>query len=153
LLLEALVIHAAASWGWHIVYTLWMRLMLRKDPPSFPLLIIGVTRESRALIERLNRNRSPIKPVAILDVAGSKETTIDGVPVRGRLNKLEEVLEHDHITHVIQCSDLDQSLNLLSACRNRGITYMLLPSVLGIVEKDEQIESLEGMPVTVVRPS
>jgi hypothetical protein len=29
---------------------------------------------------------------------------------------------------------------------------MLLPSVLGIVERDERIELLEGRPVTVVRP-
>ncbi len=56
------------------------------------------------------------------------------------------------ITHVIQCSDLEQSINLLSACRARGLTYMLLPSVLGIVERDERVESLEGKAVTVVGP-
>jgi hypothetical protein len=47
---------------------------------------------------------------------------------------------------------LEQSLNLLSACRRRGITYILLPSVLGIVERDERIESLEGYAVTMVQP-
>ena len=153
LLIIAFVLHAACAWGWHIVYSHWQRMMLRRNPPTFPTLIVGVTRESRALIERLNRHRSPLKPVAIIDPMGIKETTIDGVPVRGRLNKLEDVLAEHQITHLIQCSDLEQSLNLLSACRNRGITYMLLPSVLGIVERDEQNESLEGMPVTVVRPT
>jgi hypothetical protein len=29
---------------------------------------------------------------------------------------------------------------------------MLLPSVLGIVERDEKVESLEGQPVTMVGP-
>jgi hypothetical protein len=41
---------------------------------------------------------------------------------------------------------------LLSACRRRCITYILLPSVLGIIERDERIESLDGFAVTIVRP-
>ena len=117
----------------------------------FPTLIIGVTRESKRLVELLNKGRSPLKPVAILDGRGTKETEIDGVPVRGKLNKLDDVI-NEGITHLIQCSDLEQSLNLLSACRKSRITYMLLPSVLGIVERDERIESLEGQPVTMVAP-
>jgi hypothetical protein len=88
----------------------------------------------------------------VLDGQGIKDTEIDGVPVRGKLDKLEETLVHEHITHLIQCSNLEQTMNLLSACRNRGITYILLPSVLGIVERDERVESLEGHAVTVVRP-
>lgn len=152
LLLTAFALHMCAAWGWHIFYSLWQRRMLRRNPPAFPTLIIGVTRESKALIERLNAHKSPLTPVAILDARGSQEQNLGGVPVLGRLNKLEETLEKFRITHLIQASDLEQSLNLLSACRNRRITYMLLPSVLGIVEKDEQVESLEGMPVTVVRP-
>ena len=70
----------------------------------------------------------------------------------GKLNKLEDVLNEKRITHLIQCSDLEQSLNLLGACRQKGIHYILLPSVLGIVERDERVESLEGHPVTMVSP-
>lgn len=151
LLLTAFAFCFAASWAWHIVYSILMRKSLRAAPPAFPTLIIGVTRESRALIERLNAMKSPLTPVAILDGHGVSDQSIDGVPVRGKLNKLDEVLR-EGVTHVIQCSDLEQSLNLLSACRSHGITYMLLPSVLGIVERDERVESLEGQPVTVVSP-
>jgi len=74
------------------------------------------------------------------------------VPVEGKLNKLEEVIKKYGITHLIQCSDLEQSMNLLSACRSHGITYMMLPSVLGIVEGDERTEILEGRSMTTVRP-
>tara|TARA_Y100000310_G_C20523482_1_gene734853 strand:- start:512 stop:919 length:408 start_codon:yes stop_codon:yes gene_type:complete len=125
--------------------------MLRRDPPVFPTLIVGATRESRELIKKLNSSVSPLKPVAVLDGKGCKDDQIDGVPVRGKLNKLEEVLG-EGITHLIQASDLEQSMNLLSACRQKKITYMLLPSVLGIVEKDEKIETIEGQPVTMVSP-
>ncbi len=137
---------------WHWMYEGIFRGALRRSPATFPTLIVGVTRESRQLIELLERRKNPLKPVAILDGAGAKEKDICGVPVLGKLNKLEEVLTTYKINHLIQCSDLEQSINLLSACRQRGITYMLLPSVMGIVEHDERIESLEGRSVTMVRP-
>ncbi len=152
LLLTAFLLSTFATWAWHMVFGLLMRMMLRSGSPSFPTLIVGVTRESRHLIELLQKRRSVLRPVAILDASGIREKEIKGVPVKGKLDKLEEILRDFHITHIIQCSDLEQSINLLSACRTRGITYMLLPSVLGIVEKDERVESLEGKAVTVVSP-
>jgi hypothetical protein len=88
-----------------------------------------------------------------LDGRGTKETEVDGVPVLGRLNLLEETITQLKITHLIQCSDLEQSINLLSACRSRGLTYLMLPSVLGIIGDSERVEMLEGLPVTIVEPS
>ncbi len=152
LLLYAFVLSTVAVWAWHVIFGLILRKMLQKDPSAFRALIIGVTRESKELILELNQKQNPIKPVVILDGRGVKETDIDGIPVRGKLNKLEDVLREEKITHLIQCADLEQSLNLLSACRTHGIHYMLLPSVLGIVERDERVESLEGHPVIIVSP-
>lgn len=152
LLLEAFVLTSVLVWGWHILFDLLKRILLRRDPPSFPTLIVGATREARLLLERMEESRNPLKPVAILDARGVKETSIAGVPVRGKLDKLEDILASEGITHLIQTSDLEQTINLLSACRKRGITYMLLPSVLGIVEKDGRVDMLEDLPVTVVTP-
>ncbi|MBI3618468.1 hypothetical protein HY213_00350 [Candidatus Peregrinibacteria bacterium] len=152
LIVFAFAISAGATWIWHVLFETMLRIALTKDPPQFPTLIIGVTRESRRLIALLKCSRNPLFPVAILDGLGVKEQEIESVPIRGKLNKLDDVLVQERITHVIQCSDLEQSLNLLSACRSRGITYMVLPSVFGIVERDEKIESLEGHAVTVVSP-
>jgi len=152
LLVYAMVFTILFTIVWHVLFEKILRSALRKDPAVFRALIIGVTRESKRLIQTLNDTKNPITPVAILDGRGTKEKEIAGVPVKGKLNKLEDVLQEDKITHLIQCSDLEQSLNLLGACRKQGITYMLLPSVLGIVERDERVESLEGQPVTMVAP-
>lgn len=149
LLLYALILSVAFVWEWHVLFQKFLRWQLRRNPPAFPTLIVGVTRESKALVERLQNSNHPLMPVAILDGRGCKEKEIHGVPVRGKLNKLEEVLS-EGVTHLIQCSDLEQSLNLLSACRQRGLSYILLPSVLGIVERDERVDTLEGQPVTIV---
>lgn len=152
LLLYALPLSIVAVWVWHMAYETIQRSFLRLPPAAFPTLIIGATREAAALIRDLQDTRSPLKPVGILDGRGTHETALEGVPVLGRLHKLDEIIETYRVTHVIQCSDLEQSINLLSACREKGITYLLLPSLLGILERDERVESLEGRPVTVVRP-
>jgi FlaA1/EpsC-like NDP-sugar epimerase len=152
LLLLALVFSIAGTWIWHLCFGLIMRRLMRRNPPAYPTLIVGATREAASLLQSMRKNESPLTPVAILDGRGVKETEIEGIPVVGKLNKLEETIATYKISHLIQCSDLEQSINLLSACRSHGISYMLLPSVLGIVERDERIESLEGRPVTVVRP-
>lgn len=150
LLIQAFVLSTVTVFVWHIVYEKIQRMWLRKNPPAFPTLIVGVTRESTQLIETLIARKNPLTPVAFLDGTGAKDANIAGVPNEGKLNKLEDTIAKHKITHLIQCSDLEQSINLLSACRQRGITYMLLPSVLGIVEHDEKVELLEGRPVTMV---
>ena len=152
LLAEAGALSTFAVLLWHMVFGYVMRRGLTAGSPVFPTLVVGVTRESAELVRRLCTSRHPLRPVAILDVRGTKDKDIAGVPVLGKLNKLEDVLREKRITHLIQASDLEQSMNLLGACRAHGITYMLLPSVLGMVERDERIESLEGTPVTVVSP-
>ena len=152
LLILAFAFSVFFTWAWHMVFERLVRLLLRRHPPVFPTLIIGATREARELIRVLKEQKSPLTPVAVLDGRGVKDPDVEGVTVAGKLNKLEDILTGKNITHLIQCSDLEQSINLLSACRSRGITYMLLPSVLGIVERDERVETLEGRPLTVVRP-
>lgn len=152
LLIEAFFISCAASWIWHMIMQRIVRHILRSSPPIFPTLIIGATREAARLIHTLEREQSPLVPVGILDSHGVRESHIVGIPILGKLNNLDTILTEKGITHLIQCSDVEHTMNLLSACRLHGITYMLLPSVLGIVERDERIESLEGFPVTVVRP-
>lgn len=152
LLVEAFVLSSIGLWLWHITMQRVARHFLRSPHRSFPTLIVGATREAARLIETLEKERSPLSPIGILDSHSIREATIAGVPVLGKLNILDTVLTEQGITHLIQCSDVEHTINLLGACRTHGTTYMLLPSVLGIVERDERIESLEGFPVTVVHP-
>lgn len=152
LLVEAFFLSTGIIWIWHLVMDRVRRTSLRSGSPAFPTLLIGATREAAALIRLLGETRSPLMPVGILDSSGSKEKDLHGVPVLGKLDKLEQTLTGKGITHLIQTSDLEHTINLLGACRAKGITYVLLPSVLGIVERDERVELLEGRPVTVVRP-
>ncbi len=151
LLVMAGAIHTIAVIVWHLAFDQWQRKILRRSPPAYPLLIIGANREAERLIKTLTEKQSVFMPVAILESRGTQRTEIGGVPVLGKLNKLDEVIREKKITHLAQCADLEHTLNLLSACRQHGITYFLLPSVLGIVEGDEKTELIEGtQPVTMV---
>lgn len=139
---------------WHMAFDQWQRTLLRGKKPSYPLLVVGANRDAERLITMLTTKRSVFTPVAVLDSRGTRETSIAGVPVRGKLDKLEQTIKELKITHLVQCAELEHTINLLSICRQHRITYMLLPSVLGIVEGDERVELLENrMPVTVVTQS
>ncbi len=141
LLVEAGIINLALTVVWHLAFDTWQRRVLRKDPAAFPVLIVGLNRESERLIDLLEDRQSPFKPVAILDGHGTSKSQVRGVPVLGKLNKLEDVIKTLKPTHLIQCSNLEHTINLMSVCRQHKMTYLLLPSVLGAVEGyGEQIE-------------
>lgn len=152
LLVQAFALSILAGWGWHLLFGFLARHVMRRDPPAYPTLIIGATREAGRLIKAL-KAQSALTPVAVLDTHAGKESHLCGVPVAGRLHKLESVLREQKITHIIQCSNLEQALNFVSLCKQRGITYLLLPSVLGILEGQERVDMLEGHPVTIVDPA
>lgn len=152
LLVIAAILSFVLPMIWHMAFDQWRRKILRASPPVFPVLIIGVNRDAERFIHLLEERQSPLVPVGILDAQGAcKEATIAGIPVVGRLHKLEDALRSLRPTHLVHCSNLEHSINLLSACRNHGITYMLLPSVLGIMGGKEEFVWIEGQPMAMVR--
>lgn len=152
LLVLAGVLSAACVWAWHIIFDASQRRWLRMGQPTYPLLIIGLNREAQRIVQILQDQRSPLVPVAILTAKSGGPKDIAGVPVVGKLDKLEETLTRFAITHVLQCDHLEQSINLASVCRSHQITYLLLPYVLGVIEHQVPTESLEGNAVIAVHP-
>ena len=151
LIIYAFCFSVILTYTWHICFEYVKRYWLRKNPITFPTVIVGITRESEAFVKKLNRTKSPLCPGAIFDARGSKQSDIDGIPVLGKLNKLDAALSNG-VTHLVQCSNLEQSINLLQICQQKGITYLLLPSVLGVVGGNERVDDVEGKSLTVVEP-
>jgi FlaA1/EpsC-like NDP-sugar epimerase len=136
---------------WHLAFDQWQRRVLRKNPAAYPVLIIGTNREAERIITLLQEKQSPLRPVGILDPAGTSKKDLAGVPVLGKLNKLEETLKNLRPKYLVQCSNLEHSINLIGACRGHGITYMLLPSVLGAMGGSEEFVQIEGQSMATVR--
>ncbi len=150
LLIYAVGLHLMLTTVWHAAFDQWQRRILRKDPPSYPVLVIGTNREAERFIARLNEHQSPLKPIGVLDCQGSPKAEISGVPVLGKFNVLEEVIRKYRPTHLVQCSNREHTGNLMSVCRQHNMRYMLLPSVLGTVGGSENVDIIEGQPVIVV---
>lgn len=136
---------------WHLAFDSWQRRILRSNPPAYPVLFVGITRETERLIALLEEKQSPLKPVAVLEAHGTSQTDVRGVPVLGKLNNLEQVIKDKRPTHLIQCNNLEHTVNLMSVCRQHGMTYMLLPSVLGVAGGTEEVVTLEGRPMLTAR--
>jgi len=99
-------------------------------------LLIGTNREAQKLIKFLQETKSQHYVVSILDGYGSSLKEINGIPVKGKLNKLESVVEKDRIEQIIQVDNLEQVMNLLIFAHKNKINYVLVPSVLGEYHQD-----------------
>ncbi len=144
LLIEAATLNAFFTLLWHLAFDQWQRIILRRSPPAYPLLIIGTNRDSARFIRLLTERRSPLVPVGILDPEGGHQKMVEGVPVLGKLNVLEETIRTLRPQYLLQSSHMEHTINLISVCRNHRMTYMLLPSVLGIIGNSEEFLRIEG---------
>lgn len=151
-MLHGLFLSTFTIWAWHIVFQRLESMAFRAGDPTFPTLVVGISHEAREMIHKLNAHQSALAPVAVLDARGSKEKDIDGVPVLGKLNKLKTVLEKEHITHVLICSNLEQSVNILEICRQKDVTCVIPAATFGLPKADETMEMMEGENVTVISP-
>ncbi|MEQ1849279.1 MAG: hypothetical protein ABL890_01675 [Candidatus Peribacteraceae bacterium] len=151
LLVYAGVLSFVLTLLWHLAFDAWQRRILRREPAAYPVLIIGANRDAENLIRHLNEKQSPLKPVAVLDAQGTSKKDIAGVPVLGKLNVLEETIKKVKPKFLVQASTLEHTINLISVCRNHGITYCLLPSVLGIFGKNEEFVRIEGQAMAMIR--
>jgi len=151
LLIYAGVLSFTVTLVWHLAFDAWQRRILRKHPAAYPVLIIGANRDAENLITLLNEKQSPLKPVAVLDPQGTSKKEIGGVPVLGKLNILEETINNLKPKYLVQCSTLEHTINLISVCRNHKITYCLLPTVLGILGKNEEFVRVEGQALAMIR--
>lgn len=116
----------------HIGFDKFIRFLYSKGKGGVVrTLLIGTNREAQKLIKFLQTQQSRHYVVAILDGYGSSLKEIEGVPVKGKLNKLEEVVKEDKIEQIIQVDNLEQVMNLLLFAKQNNLKYILVPSVLG----------------------
>ena len=151
LLIYAFVFSALFVTVWHIVFQRWRHYLLYKQK-TYPTLLVGVTRESKYIVKQLQQHQFPLHIVGIVDSSGVKDKEIEGVPVLGKLNVFKKLLDEQGITHVIQASDLEHVTTIMLECQKRELTFMLLPSVLGLLNGTGRTDYLLKNPVISVAP-
>lgn len=124
-------------YGGHVVFDKSVRFLHSKGKGGVVrTLLIGTNREAQKIVRLLQEQRSQNYIVAILDGYGSSLKEIEGIPVKGKLNKLEEVVKADKIEQIIQVDNLEQAMNLLNFAKQNGLKYVLTPSTLGAYHQD-----------------
>lgn len=111
------------------------------------VMIIGSNRSAEKLIQSLKSLSSKHRPIVILDGYGSSKKEVAGVPVLGKLNILESTVNEYHIDEIIQVDNIEQALNLITFCQQRGLKYAMLPSLLGVFYDQIEVEHMEFQPV------
>ena len=131
-------------YGGHVIFDKFARSLYTKGRGGVVrTLLIGTNREAQKLIEFLQTNQSQHYVVAILDGYGSSLKEISGIPVKGKLNKLEAIIKEDKIEQIIQVDNLEQAMNILNFAQQHKLKYILTPSVLGAYHQNLKSISLD----------
>lgn len=141
------VIGTAAVWFWHMLYAIILRWFLRRNPPVFPTIVVGSNLCATDVIHMLE-TESPLKVVGILESDSANKRGVSGIPVLGKLNALEGILQKHRITHVVHCTNLEQSVNVQELCERYSVTYVLPSCAIGIRSHNEHTLMLRGRILT-----
>lgn len=131
-------------WIWHMGFDPLYRVFLRMRPPVFPTLVIGTTGCAQSIVTSMEKNMSPLRIIGILTNDTTRENVVSDIPILGKLNKIPQVLDEKHITHVLHCGHIEQSCNIQTLCQERGIVYILPPCAMGITESGEDAVAING---------
>ncbi len=109
-------------------------------------LVVGNGRAAASIIAKLRNSGSRFQPVAILAPFGGGDKSIEGVPVLGKLDALERIVEREKIGAIVQTEAGEQTINLLSFAEGKYLEFLLAPEVLGAFRRNLMSEEIAGMP-------
>jgi len=116
------------------------------------ILIIGSDENAEKLIRFYSRNpRFAAKAYGILDAKYPKGTEIFGVPVRGALTDLPELLKKEYQVHEVVLSDPavtnDQMLKILYECEKELVDFRRIADLFGLITSKMNVSYLGGVSI------
>ena len=92
-------------------------------------LIIWANQSAENLIKNLLKNGSIRQVIWIIDAYWTKKKEIMWIKVLWKMNKFEQVINKYNVDEIIQADNQEQTLNIVTFCENRWISYYLIPSL------------------------
>jgi len=87
------------------------------------ILIIWANRTAEKVIESLKKDWWVRNIVWILDSYWTSKKEILWVPVLWKLNSFEKIIKEKNIEEIVQCDNLEHTLNILTYCKNNDLIY------------------------------
>lgn len=123
-------------------------LLLFKQQYWKRVLIIWANQVAENIIHSIQKWSKIRQIIWIIDAYGTKKKHILGVPVLAKMNKFEDIVIESKIDEIIQADNLEQTLNIVTFCENRWISYFLAPSLsAGLFHENIEIYHLGKNPV------
>ncbi len=107
---------------------------LKRQVPNNATLIIGANRLSESIAAALGNDiYSDNVVVGCLDPYGIS-SSLSGLSVLGKLNKLHAVCDTHSVKTIIQCDAYEHTANIHAFCAEEQIEYFFLPAIRGVLE-------------------
>ncbi len=116
------------------------------------ILVIGAGKLASKYIAQAEKIPN-LKVLGVIDNNKSVGSHFQGVRVLGKLFDLEEILERERVDEIVQTSYDEQVLNIIGICREKGIRYKLIPSLLGVYSKNVKIALWNDLVFLELRPT
>lgn len=109
-------------------------------------LIIGNGRVAEQVIYELKSSGNRLFPVAALAPYGGKKE-VAGIPVLGKLDALESIIEEQNIEAIIQTEAGEQLINLLLFSEGHFLEYTIHPALFGAFRNSLLPQNIGKIPV------
>ncbi len=113
------------------------------------VLVVGGNRAGRLLIRNLNKTRSlGYRVIGIVDDELGKGTKIEGVPVLGKFDKLEGVLEKGDVDGILIANpalEKEKLARLIAVSEKYTQDLYVLPDFLGLRTQGLEVENLNSV--------
>lgn len=146
ILVNIFVLTLVFVYGWHVLFRWILKKSFEKEKGVYRTLVIGGNRPAQQLVQLLVTERSHFKPVAVINAHGGRAKKIHGVPVVGKMDKFEKVINEHEIDVILQADHLEQTVNIINYALNKNIRYMMPPELLGLFQGHQALEEVEGVP-------
>lgn len=117
-------------------------------------LIIWANINTENLIKSLKNNNSIRQIIWIIDAYWTKKKEISWIKVLWKMNKFEQIINDFKIDEIIQTDNQEQTLNIVTFCENRWISYFQVPSLSSwLFHENLEVYYLDEKPIIYLNQS
>ena len=145
-----------------ILFVSFGRLLMRKLQKLFwkigfgttKVLIIGTNPNSLTLAKTLQKNPR-YRFLGFMESGETLDSSFSGKPI-GTLPEFEKIIRREGVEEVVIASrklSREKSREILEFCRTNHVDFRFVPSLLEVLHKNVDFETLKGIPLISLRPT
>ena len=148
-----MVLAVAYIYIWRLVYRALSDALSRRGLITSSILVLGATKVSAMLIERLGRDLSAgFRIAGVADDRLKKGSSFAGVKVLGRARDAGELIKRTNADEVfIGLNDYSRKETAELIMSNDGVRFMIASDILGLMTKTIEYDEMFGIPVFSVK--